>query len=130
MRVTRERAYAEAIEIAGAHQSSYGREAAGVFAAAVACAMSTTSTVATVITTCLEVARDGTRDAIQAVCSRARRAFRPNRRSGRNTFGRVTLRRGAGPTPQEPEPGGTTAEPYSFHRRAPSGPRNAGGSGR
>jgi ADP-ribosylglycohydrolase len=34
------RAYAEAIEIAGAHQSSYGREAAGVFAAAVACAPS------------------------------------------------------------------------------------------
>ena len=30
------RAYAEAIELAGAHQSSYGREAAGVFAAAVA----------------------------------------------------------------------------------------------
>ena len=33
-------AYAEAIELAGAHQSSYGREAAGVFAAAVAEAMS------------------------------------------------------------------------------------------
>ena len=32
-------AYAEAIELAGAHQSSYGREAAGVFAAAVAAAM-------------------------------------------------------------------------------------------
>ena len=71
------RAYAEAIEISGAHQSSYGREAAGVFAAAVACAMSTTSTVATVIATCLEVARDGTRDAIQAVCSRAAELFDP-----------------------------------------------------
>ncbi len=32
-------AYAEAIDLAGAHQSSYGREAAGVFAAAVAAAM-------------------------------------------------------------------------------------------
>ena len=32
-------AYAEAIDVAGAHQSSYGREAAGVFAAAVAAAM-------------------------------------------------------------------------------------------
>ena len=32
-------AYAEAIDVAGAHQSSYGREAAGVFAAAVAEAM-------------------------------------------------------------------------------------------
>ena len=36
---TRTGAYAEAIELAGAHQSSYGREAAGVFAAAVAEAM-------------------------------------------------------------------------------------------
>ena len=34
-------AYAEAIDVAGAHQSSYGREAAGVFAAAVAAATST-----------------------------------------------------------------------------------------
>jgi ADP-ribosylglycohydrolase len=34
-----EGAYAEAIDLAGAHQSSYGREAAGVFAAAVAAAM-------------------------------------------------------------------------------------------
>ncbi|MFE4211339.1 ADP-ribosylglycohydrolase family protein, partial [Streptomyces goshikiensis] len=33
-----EGAYAEALDIAGAHQSSYGREAAGVFAAAVAAA--------------------------------------------------------------------------------------------
>ena len=32
-------AYAEAIDMAGAHQSSYGREAAGVFAAAVAAAL-------------------------------------------------------------------------------------------
>ena len=32
-------AYAEAIDVAGAHQSSYGREAAGVFAASVAEAM-------------------------------------------------------------------------------------------
>jgi ADP-ribosylglycohydrolase len=35
-----EGAYKEAIDLAGAHQSSYGREAAGVFAAAVAAAMS------------------------------------------------------------------------------------------
>lgn len=33
-----DRAYAEALDIAGAHQASYGREAAGVFAAAVAAA--------------------------------------------------------------------------------------------
>ncbi len=34
-----DRAYAEAVDLAGAHQSSYGREAAGVFAASVAEAM-------------------------------------------------------------------------------------------
>ena len=38
-------AYAEAIDVAGAHQSSYGREAAGVFAAAVAEAMRPGATV-------------------------------------------------------------------------------------
>jgi ADP-ribosylglycohydrolase len=66
-----DRAYAEAIELAGAHQSSYGREAAGVFAAAVAQAMTPGATVSSVVDTCLEVARDGTRDAIAAVCDAA-----------------------------------------------------------
>jgi ADP-ribosylglycohydrolase len=65
------RAYAEAIDIAGAHQSSYGREAAGVFAAAVACAMDVRATVSAVVATCTELARDGTRDAIVAVCETA-----------------------------------------------------------
>jgi ADP-ribosylglycohydrolase len=65
------RAYAEAIDIAGAHQSSYGREAAGVFAAAVACAMDARATVNTIVATCAELARDGTRDAIIAVCQAA-----------------------------------------------------------
>jgi len=65
------RAYAEAIDLAGAHQSSYGREAAGVFAAAVAAAMAPGATVASVVSTCLDVARDGTRDAIAAVTERA-----------------------------------------------------------
>jgi ADP-ribosylglycohydrolase len=66
-----DRAYAEAIELAGAHQSSYGREAAGVFAAAVAQAMTPGATVSSVLDTCLDVARDGTRDAIAAVCDAA-----------------------------------------------------------
>lgn len=64
-----QRAYSEAIDMAGAHQSSYGREAAGVFAAAVASAMDVRSTVATVVQTCLALAKDATRDAIEAVCS-------------------------------------------------------------
>ena len=64
-------AYAEAIELAGAHQSSYGREAAGVFAAAVAEAMSPGATVDSVVATCLRLAKDGTAAAIEAVCSAA-----------------------------------------------------------
>jgi ADP-ribosylglycohydrolase len=65
------RAYAEAIEIAGAHQSSYGREAAGVFAAAVAEAMTPGASVSSVAEACLELAKDGTRDAIRAVWAQA-----------------------------------------------------------
>lgn len=65
-------AYREAIDIAGAHQSSYGREAAGVMAAAVAAAFRPGATVDSVVTACLDLARDGTRDAIQAVTGAAR----------------------------------------------------------
>lgn len=60
-------AYAEAADLAGAHQSSYGREAAAVFAAAVAAAMAADATVDAVLAATLDVARDGTRDAIAAV---------------------------------------------------------------
>jgi ADP-ribosylglycohydrolase len=60
-------AYAEAIDLAGAHQHSYGREAAGVTAAAVAAAMSPDVTVDDVVAACLELARDGTGAAIAAV---------------------------------------------------------------
>ncbi|MEU0832015.1 ADP-ribosylglycohydrolase family protein [Streptomyces sp. NPDC005969] len=61
-------AYAEALDLAGAHQSSYGREAAGVFAAAVAAACAPDATPATVVDTCLSLSKDGTRTAIEAVC--------------------------------------------------------------
>ncbi|MEU6994751.1 ADP-ribosylglycohydrolase family protein [Streptomyces sp. NPDC046465] len=60
-------AYAEALDIAGAHQSSYGREAAGVFAAAVAAACAPGATAGSVIEACLDLAKDGTRAAIEAV---------------------------------------------------------------
>lgn len=66
-----EGAYREAIEIAGAHQSSYGREAAGVFAAAIAAALRADATVESVVDVCLALAKDGTRQAIEAVCERA-----------------------------------------------------------
>jgi ADP-ribosylglycohydrolase len=64
-------AYAEAIDVAGAHQSSYGREAAGVYAAAVAEAMRPGASVDSIIETALRLAKDGTRDAIAAVIEAA-----------------------------------------------------------
>lgn len=66
-------AYAEGIDVAGAHQSSYGREAAGVFAAAVAAAASPGATSDSVVTACLALAKDGTRSAIEAVAEAASR---------------------------------------------------------
>ncbi|MGW1670924.1 ADP-ribosylglycohydrolase family protein [Streptomyces sp. NPDC002324] len=66
-------AYAEALDIAGAHQSSYGREAAGVFAAGVAAACTPGATAESVVETCLALAKDGTRAAIEAVCEVAAR---------------------------------------------------------
>ncbi len=62
-----EAAYAEAIDVAGAHQSSYGREAAGVYAAAIAEAMRPGASVDSVVDTALRLAKDGTRDAIDSV---------------------------------------------------------------
>ncbi|MFI8945846.1 ADP-ribosylglycohydrolase family protein [Streptomyces sp. NPDC053750] len=67
------RAYAEALDVAGAHQSSYGREAAGVLAAAVAAACAPGATPDSVVTACLSLAKDGTRAAIEAVCEVASR---------------------------------------------------------
>jgi ADP-ribosylglycohydrolase len=66
------RAYDEAIDIAGAHQSSFGREAAGVAAACVAAAMAPEGTLEGVIEAALAVARDGTRAALEAVVAAAR----------------------------------------------------------
>ncbi|MED7923248.1 ADP-ribosylglycohydrolase family protein [Nonomuraea sp. LP-02] len=64
-------AYAEAIDLTGAHQASYGREAAGVMAAAVAEAMRPGATADSVVAACLRLAKDGTRAAIEAVCEAA-----------------------------------------------------------
>ncbi|MEU9352955.1 ADP-ribosylglycohydrolase family protein [Streptomyces griseoloalbus] len=66
-------AYAEALDVAGAHQSSYGREAAGVFAAAVAAACAPGATADSVVSACLSLAKDGTRAAIERVCEEAAR---------------------------------------------------------
>jgi ADP-ribosylglycohydrolase len=64
-------AYAEAIELTGAHQSSYGREAAGVLAAAVATAMRPGANVDDVVETALGLAKDATRTSIEAVVQAA-----------------------------------------------------------
>ncbi|MFF7979198.1 ADP-ribosylglycohydrolase family protein [Streptomyces sp. NPDC007901] len=66
-------AYAEALDVAGAHQSSYGREAAGVFAAAVAAAAAPGATPESVVAAALSLAKDGTRTAIEQVCEVASR---------------------------------------------------------
>ncbi|MFD9967832.1 ADP-ribosylglycohydrolase family protein [Streptomyces sp. NPDC059011] len=66
-------AYAEALDVAGAHQSSYGREAAGVLAAAVAAACTPGAGPETVVEASLSLAKDGTRSAIEAVAEVARR---------------------------------------------------------
>jgi ADP-ribosylglycohydrolase len=64
-------AYNEALDLTAAHQSSYGREAAGVLAAAVAEAMRAEATPESVVDTCLRLAKDGTRAAIEAVATAA-----------------------------------------------------------
>jgi ADP-ribosylglycohydrolase len=65
-------AYREAADLAGAHQSSYGREAAAVLAAAIAEAARPGATVDSIVETCLRLAKDGTRAAIEAVAEAAR----------------------------------------------------------
>ncbi|TDC51743.1 ADP-ribosylglycohydrolase family protein [Jiangella ureilytica] len=64
-------AYAEAVDVAGAHQSSYGREAAGVMAACVAAAAAPGATVDDVLAAALRLAKDGTRAGIEAVLDTA-----------------------------------------------------------
>jgi ADP-ribosylglycohydrolase len=64
-------AYAEALDLTAAHQSSYGREAAAVLAAAVAEAMRVEATPDSVVATCLRLAKDATRTAIEAVVEAA-----------------------------------------------------------
>ena len=64
-------AYAEAIAFASGHQASYGLEAAGVMAAAVAAAFIPGISVARIVETALRLAKDGTRDAIAAIAEEA-----------------------------------------------------------
>lgn len=67
-------AYLEAIDIAGTHQWSYGREGAGVYAATVAAALAPGATAQSVIDASLDVAHDGTLAAIRAIISAVEQA--------------------------------------------------------
>ncbi len=64
-------AYLEALDLTAGHQSSYGREAAGVLAAAVAEAMRPGGTPESVVAVAIRLAKDGTRTAIEAVAEAA-----------------------------------------------------------
>ncbi|MGZ4338657.1 MAG: ADP-ribosylglycohydrolase family protein [Gaiellaceae bacterium] len=64
-------AYVEALDLTGAHQSSYGREAAAVLAATVAEALHPDATVDSVVGVALRLAKDATRTAIEAVTDAA-----------------------------------------------------------
>lgn len=64
-------AYEEAIAFAMGHQQSYGLEAAGVFAAAVAQAFVPGTTLRAVVQAALDLARDGTRAAIADIAEAA-----------------------------------------------------------
>jgi ADP-ribosylglycohydrolase len=66
-------AYREAIEIFSAHQWSYGLEAAAVMAACVAEAFRPAATVDSIVGTALGLAKEGTRRAIEAVVTEARK---------------------------------------------------------
>jgi len=65
-------AYDEAIAFASGHQESYGLEAAGVFAAAVAAAFVPGTTIDAVVETVLALAKDGTRNAIADIAQSTR----------------------------------------------------------
>ena len=64
-------AYEEAIAFASGHQESYGLEAAGVFASAIAAALIPGTTIEQVIEAAISVAKDGTRAAIAAIADAA-----------------------------------------------------------
>ncbi len=65
-------AYDEAIAFASGHQQSYGLEAAGVLAAAVAAAFVPGTSIDAVVDTAYGLAKDGTRAAIGAIAETAR----------------------------------------------------------
>lgn len=82
-------AYAEAIDITGAHQESYGREAAGVFAAMVAASVAPGATVDSVVKAALRLSHDGTHAAIEAVVEAVSGRAVPATDQERRELGRI-----------------------------------------
>jgi ADP-ribosylglycohydrolase len=66
-------AYDEAIAFASGHQESYGLEAAGVMAGAVAAAFVPGTDIEAIVEAAIGLAKDGTREAIIAIAEEARR---------------------------------------------------------
>ncbi len=97
-------AYAEALDLTAAHQSSYGREAAGVLAAGVAEALRLDATVDSVVETIVRLAKDGTRAAIEAVVETAARL------DGWRSGGLAELRAAFAPFDSVGEPYATPAQ--------------------
>ncbi|GLQ54812.1 ADP-ribosylglycohydrolase family protein [Devosia nitrariae] len=69
-------AYDEAIAFASGHQESYGLEAAGAMAAAVAAAFVPGTSIERIVDTVIDLAKDGTRLAIADIAERARKMRR------------------------------------------------------
>lgn len=82
-------AYAEAIDITGAHQESYGREAAGVFAAMVAASVAPGATVDSVVKAALRLSHDGTHAAMEAVVEAVSGRAVPATDQERRELGRI-----------------------------------------
>jgi ADP-ribosylglycohydrolase len=85
-------AYDEAIAFACGHQQSFGLEAAGVLAAAVAAAFVPGSTLDTVIDEALAVAKDGTHDAIADIVGAARSLMGEDHQTVVTEFHRIIAR--------------------------------------
>lgn len=66
-------AYAEAIAFAEGHQESYGLEAAGGFAAAIAAAFAPDATIEGIVETVIRLTKDGTQAAVTRIADEARR---------------------------------------------------------
>ncbi|MDQ6421492.1 ADP-ribosylglycohydrolase family protein [Paenibacillus sp. LHD-117] len=87
-------AYDEAILFAMGHQCSYGLEAAGVLAACVAKAFEPGATVDDIVRTAIELAKDGTKEAIRELtdAARALRAERDDMDKVIETFQSILLK--------------------------------------